>query len=167
MPIVDKICPWHKMLKPQFAINCATLFGLGNLKAPGTWGSAAGVLFFGSFFRTFDVCSLLILSLILCYFAVGICHSAEIALEEKDPGKINLDELAVIPLCFLPLNDYYFKSAFWLILGFGIFRFFDIIKPFGIKKLQSLDGGLGCVADDILAALYTCAVLNLITLTFA
>lgn len=166
MAIVDKICPWWKSLKPNFAVNCATIFGLGNLKAPGTWGSAAGVLCFGSFFRTFEVVSLLILSCFLCYFAVGVCHAAEKALGEKDPPKINLDEFAVIPLCFLPLNGYYFKSGFWLIAGFAIFRFFDILKPFGIKKIQNLEGGLGCVADDLVAALYTCIILNAITLFF-
>jgi len=49
-----------------------------------------------------------------------------------------------------------------LILGFVLFRFFDILKPLGIKKLQNLSGGIGCVADDLAAGLAACVCLHLI-----
>ena len=49
-----------------------------------------------------------------------------------------------------------------LIAGFVLFRLFDIFKPFGISKLQNLPGGLGCVADDLAAALASCIVLHLL-----
>ena len=49
-----------------------------------------------------------------------------------------------------------------LIAGFVLFRIFDIAKPFGISKLQNLPGGLGCVIDDLAAAIASCIVLHLI-----
>jgi phosphatidylglycerophosphatase A len=47
-----------------------------------------------------------------------------------------------------------------LLAGFGLFRLFDILKPFGISRLQSLPGGWGVVADDLAAALAACATLH-------
>ena len=48
------------------------------------------------------------------------------------------------------------------VAAFCIFRFFDILKPLGINRIQRLPGGLGVVADDVAAALATCVVLNVI-----
>jgi len=45
-------------------------------------------------------------------------------------------------------------------LAFAMFRFFDIKKPFGIKKLQLINGGVGIVADDVAAGVLVCAILN-------
>ena len=46
------------------------------------------------------------------------------------------------------------------LIGFGLFRIFDILKPFGIKRLQDLPAGWGVVVDDLAAALLTCAVMH-------
>jgi len=53
-------------------------------------------------------------------------------------------------------------AAPWLVYvaAFGLFRLFDILKPFGIAKLQDLEGGWGVVMDDVAAALVTCAVMH-------
>jgi phosphatidylglycerophosphatase A len=48
-----------------------------------------------------------------------------------------------------------------LVAGFLLFRLFDITKPFGIGRLQSLPAGWGVVADDLAAALATCATLHI------
>jgi phosphatidylglycerophosphatase A len=47
-----------------------------------------------------------------------------------------------------------------MLLGLILFRFFDIVKPMGIRSLQRLDGGRGIVFDDLAAAIYTCLVLH-------
>ena len=49
-----------------------------------------------------------------------------------------------------------------LLAGFILFRIFDILKPFGIARLQNLPGGIGCVVDDLAAALAACCCLHLV-----
>jgi phosphatidylglycerophosphatase A len=61
-----------------------------------------------------------------------------------------------MPLVFL-FNPYvhHGKSALlFIVLGFLLFRLFDITKPFGIKALEKLPGGFGIVLDDVMAAIY-------------
>ena len=53
-------------------------------------------------------------------------------------------------------------SAFYIILGFVLFRLFDIVKPFPIRHLERFKGGLGVILDDVGAGLYALAVLTLL-----
>ena len=104
--------------------------------------------------------------LLLTYLAVAICDTAERRLHMRDPGMIILDELIAVPLVFLGMNGpdgLVVAHGGWpvLIAGFVLFRIFDIAKPFGISKLQNLPGGLGCVIDDLAAAIASCIVLHL------
>ena len=55
----------------------------------------------------------------------------------------------------------YSLSALYVVLGFGLFRLFDITKPFPIRRLERLKGGLGVIMDDVGAGLYALAVLTL------
>ncbi len=154
-------------LPKNVSVNLATLFWVGGLKAPGTWGSAVGVLFYALIFSgigsnsVWGVVQYLIFAIFGAYLAVGICDAAERALGVRDPGKIVLDEFAAIPFCFIPICAEGY-SVYGLLLGFAFFRFFDIRKPLGINELQSLEGGLGCVSDDVAAALLSCACLNIV-----
>ena len=68
-----------------------------------------------------------------------------------------------IPLCFLGWPALTATLPPWAVFltGFALFRLFDITKPFGIGKLQDLPGGWGVVADDVAAALATCATMHL------
>jgi len=165
MTLRKKFYPWAAALPKKLAVDIATLFGLGELKAPGTWGSAAGVLFYALIFSgvgsntLWGVAQYLLLASFGAYLAVGICDAAERALGMRDPHKINLDEFVAINFCFIPVCSSGY-SVYGLFLGFALFRFFDISKPLGINSLQSLEGGLGCVADDIAAAVLSCACLN-------
>lgn len=165
MSLRKKFYPWAIALPKKLSIDLATLFGIGNLKAPGTWGSAVGVLFYALIFSGIGSNSLwgivqyVLFASLLAYLAVGICDSAERALGMRDPGKIILDEFVAIMFCFIPVCAEKY-SVLGLLIGFGLFRFFDIKKPLGISGLQSLEGGVGCVADDIVAALASCACLN-------
>ncbi len=161
--------PWSAALPKSVSVKIATLFGVGDLKAPGTWGSAIGVLFYVFIFSGigsnsfWGIVQYLIFTSFLAYIAVGICDCAERALQVRDPGKIILDEFAAIQFCFIPVCTSGY-SLCGLVLGFAFFRFFDIRKPLGISELQSLEGGLGCVADDIAAAIVSCACLNIVGL---
>ncbi len=154
--------PWLGVVSRKFCASVSTLFFLGELKAPGTWGSAAGALFVALAMAHLNPVLYVLLSVAIIYFAIGICDIGEAHFNMKDPGKINFDEFAAMPVCYLPV---YLSGAWghhfwwWIFAGFAVFRFFDIIKPFGIKRVQNLDGGLGCVIDDVLAAVFTAAVL--------
>jgi phosphatidylglycerophosphatase A len=155
---------WPRFLSSPLVIGCATLGPLGRrLPAPGTWGSLAGVLYFVLFFQRASIGAILIASVIASYLAVGICGEAEVRLRRRDPGMIVLDEVVAIPLCFLGWRMLPGVAPVWAVLltGFLLFRLFDITKPFGIGRLQSLPAGWGVVADDLAAALATCATLHI------
>jgi phosphatidylglycerophosphatase A len=103
---------------------------------------------------TFSVCY--ILSLL---FAVWICGRCGEILKETDPPAVNLDEYIAMPLCFWPVEHFLgpMPLPLWafLLLGFALFRLFDIRKPPPIGLLQKLPGGWGIVLDDSAAALAT------------
>jgi phosphatidylglycerophosphatase A len=129
--------------------NIATLGPVGYLPlAPGTWGSACGLIF----------AELLPLSLqayllvIAAGLAVGIIAAgvAENMIGEKDSGHIIIDEFIgyLIAACAVP------HTYIYLIAAFLLFRVFDILKPFPINRLEKrLSGGLGIMADDVLAGI--------------
>jgi phosphatidylglycerophosphatase A len=105
---------------------------------------------------------LLVSLLFLPLFLLGIplCTKAEKILGKSDPGEIIWDEFTVIPFIFLLIPDKFgaenqIESFIWLLAGFLIFRFFDILKPLGIKRLQALPGGMGVMIDDLVAALFS------------
>jgi phosphatidylglycerophosphatase A len=74
----------------------------------------------------------------------------------KDPGRVVIDEVSgmCISLLFLPVN------AKYVICALILFRFFDIVKPLFIRKMESLPAGWGIMADDILAGIYTNILVN-------
>jgi phosphatidylglycerophosphatase A len=145
----------------------ATLGPLGQkLPAPGTFGSVAGLAVFGSLVMLADISPLLVSLLFLPLFLLGIplCTKAEKILGKSDPGEIIWDEFTVIPFIFLLIPDKFgaenqIESFIWLLAGFLIFRFFDILKPLGIKRLQALPGGMGVMIDDFVAALFSSVTL--------
>lgn len=158
---------WPRFLPTAWVVNCATLGPVGRVrKAPGTWGSVAGLLYFTTFFagRTGDF-GLILFGLAGLYFSVAICGEAEFRLGERDPGKVVLDEFVAMPLCFIGwtrFGDVVPADRNWAIFltGFALFRLFDISKPLGISKLQDLPGGWGVTIDDTAAALAACATMH-------
>jgi phosphatidylglycerophosphatase A len=129
----------------------ATLGFIGYLPAaPGTWGTLAGILFLISFRMPL----LVYFSFVILCIAVGIFASqtAEEMIGERDSGHIIIDEFTgcLISLLALPQTTAYFTSAFFL------FRFFDILKPPPIRTVETLlKGGVGIMADDVLAGACT------------
>lgn len=155
---------WPRFLPTTWVVACATLGPVGRIrKAPGTWGSVAGLLYFTTLFmgRVGDV-GLVLFSLAGVYFSVALCGEAEFRLGERDPGKVVLDEFVAMPLCFVGWTRFESVPAWAVALaGFALFRLFDVVKPFGIKKLQDLPGGWGVTIDDTVAALAACATMHL------
>jgi phosphatidylglycerophosphatase A len=155
---------WPKRLPPKFVMAVATLGPLGRrLPAPGTWGSAAGLLYVMAFFYRLGWVPTVLVTALVCYLAVGFTGEAARRMGRVDPGEVNLDEFVVMPLVFLGWHAGY--TATWpiwavLLAGFALFRFFDILKPLGIARLQSWPGGWGIVVDDVAAALAACLTLQ-------
>ena len=76
----------------------------------------------------------------------------------SDPSQVVIDEIIGQMVCFLWVP----VSIVSLIAGFLIFRFFDIVKPFPVRTLERLPGGLGIVFDDVAAGLYTGVSLSIL-----
>ncbi|MDR2432603.1 MAG: phosphatidylglycerophosphatase A [Puniceicoccales bacterium] len=157
------------MILKNFVINLATLFGLGNFPImPGTLGSFMGLLLHIILIQNLSIFSVIFTLITIILLAIVICDMAEKVIGEKDPGCVILDEFVAMPICFLGIKHFIPATiAMWKIwvLGFVIFRIFDILKPLGIKKSQDLSGGIGIVVDDIIAAVYTNVTMILICLT--
>jgi phosphatidylglycerophosphatase A len=103
----------------------------------------------------------------LTYLSAAICDAAEFHMMQKDPGSIILDEFVAVPFIFLGLNafnPYVLEAGGWPIYlaGIALFRFFDILKPLGIRKIERIEGGLGCVLDDVASALVSCVLLHIL-----
>ncbi len=140
---------------PAFLI--ATCFGIGFLpKAPGTWGSLAALPFawvivhFGGWPA--------LLAAILIVFLAGWWASAKLSASSGilDPGFVVVDEVAGqwLVLAAAPLDPVYYGA------GFLLFRLFDIWKPWPANWAdRTIKGGLGIMADDILAGIYGLVIL--------
>jgi len=148
------------------AIVIATAGGAGfSPKAPGTAGAAVGVLIYlliealhaGAYY----------LHAIIFLFIVGIWASSRVEhLWGHDAQRIVIDEVVGQMITFGIAAGRYQLSVFYIFLGFGLFRLFDIVKPFPIRRLEQFKGGLGVVADDVGAGLFALAVLSLIRYIF-
>ena len=118
--------------------------------APGTVGSAAGLLIYLLVWWTQS--PIVEIGLIAVLFAAGIWAgtTAEHYFGGIDPGPIVIDEVVgmLITLAFIPVG---WTGA---LAGFVLFRIFDIIKPFPARRFEALHGGLGVMADDAMAAVY-------------
>ena len=133
-------------------------FGLGlSPVAPGTVGTLLGV---GIAWLALDLGLYVQIGLAVALFVAGIwiCGNSSRRIGQHDPGGIVWDEIAAmyIVLLFTPPT-----ISAW-ILAFGLFRAFDIVKPWPIRDLDHrLGGGLGIMLDDLVAALYALILLAL------
>jgi phosphatidylglycerophosphatase A len=156
--------PTQKKSLPAWAV--ATFFGAGFLKpGPGTYASAATVALWllTAFLLHHNTSHLLIATLLALALsiALGIPAATRVARESqrKDPGFVVIDEVAgqLIALLFLPPD--------WphALLALVLFRFFDILKPPPIRRLEALPEGTGIVVDDLAAGVYALIVVQLIS----
>jgi phosphatidylglycerophosphatase A len=80
----------------------------------------------------------------------------------RDPGIIIIDEVAGMLVALVAIQ----KSILLFGAAFVLFRFFDIVKPYPIKKFEKLPSGWGIVSDDVIAGLFANVILRLVTLIF-
>lgn len=125
-------------------------------KAPGTWGSVAGVLLWLGL-NQFD--ATIYLAILAGIFVIGTAASgaAEKILDQPDPGIVVIDEVVgqLIALFLAPTHPVV------ALAGFALFRFFDILKPFPVGWLdRHIHGGLGIMLDDVAAGLMAFALLQ-------
>lgn len=134
-------------------------------KAPGTFGSLVSIIFLYPVLQAQNLYYIIIFSVICSLISLWVSPHFEQEFG-KDPGSLVIDEWAGQGLVFLTINLTGTLSADLSVLfaGFLLFRFFDILKPLGIKQAQQLNGGTGILADDLLAGLY--ALISLKTLIF-
>jgi len=142
----------------RVAVWFATVGGLGYAPlAPGTFGSAAGVAIY---WLTRDWSMPAQLSIILVVTVAGTWAStrAEAHFGKEDPGPVVIDEVAgqLVTLAFTGAGP----TA--TIAGFFIFRVLDIIKPYPANRFERLHGGVGIMADDLMAGVYGCLLVHLL-----
>ncbi|MEW5900564.1 MAG: phosphatidylglycerophosphatase A [Acidobacteriota bacterium] len=135
----------------------ASFFGLGFFPvAPGTAASLAIVLLYRYFLFRWDWPYLLVLFLGLLF--LGFISSSAYARElgQSDPRRVVIDEASGQLLVI------FLVSPSWLLvlLAFFLFRFFDIVKPFPIRRVEKLPAGWGIMADDLVAGLMAKAILH-------
>jgi phosphatidylglycerophosphatase A len=149
--------------REKAVVFLATGFYAGNIPfAPGTMGSVVG-LAFCFFLSGIELPLALIPAVLFILFSMRIAHLAEKIIKKKDPGCIVIDEIAGMLVTFvgLPFN------LITVVIGFIIFRILDIIKPFPIRAMEKrISGGIGVVADDIVAGIFANFLLRIILIFF-
>ena len=140
----------------------ATFFGVGHLQpGSGTYAAGITVLCWWAAFHLIAPKWLVPVEVIasLLITLIGIPPSTTVAREsgQKDPGFVVIDEVAgqMISLIAVPLDWKY------LLAGFILFRGFDIVKPFPLRRLERLPGGTGIMMDDVGAGLYALLLIQL------
>ena len=142
--------PWHFLA-----------FGFGSglaRKAPGTWGTLAGMPFV-PLLQYISLPLALGIIVLASLFGIWLCGKVADDLGVHDHGGIVWDEIVGIWITLVLLP----ASWLWWCAGFVAFRLFDIVKPWPISVLdRRLGGGLGIMLDDILAGLFAALVLLLL-----
>jgi len=172
----------RRSAKDYLALAIATC-GVGYLPlAPGTLGSLVGVglylTIWAGFYQflseralsgklsTLFVFTPLMALMLLVTFAVTMCgiwaaSRTEKLQQKKDPSIVVIDEVAGQMIALL--SGPFWLPTWWSILSaFILFRAFDIWKPYPIRRLEALEGGLGIMADDVLAGVYALIVNSLL-----
>lgn len=132
------------------------MFGTGYAPvASGTFGSAAGLVVWYLVPRSLVAQSIAI----IIVFALG-SWSGSVAEEyygRLDPGQVVIDEVAgmLVTLFLVP------AGRIWAIVAFFLFRLSDIVKPYPANRLERLPGGVGIMADDVMAGVYANVALRL------
>ena len=147
----------------KMALILASWFGSGLMPvASGTFGTLTAVpfvmllYFVGGWYGGLGL-------IIITVVAIWTAQRTQELLGRSDPSEVVIDEVAgfSVTMFLLPLS--------WVTVGLGfiLFRFFDIVKPWPVRQAESLKGGLGIVADDLLAGIYAHLILRGILLLVA
>jgi phosphatidylglycerophosphatase A len=150
-------------LAPIWATLTATFFGIGRIKpGPGTWGSIATVLLWAAATSQIPLARRTWATIVAAAVVtlVGIPAATRVARASggKDPQFVVIDEVAgqLVALSSVPLGWKTFLA------GLILFRTFDILKPFPIRRLEHLPEGTGIVVDDLGAGIYALVIMHLL-----
>lgn len=147
---------------PAWAWTVATFFGIGFAKpGPGTWASLSITLLWGGLARYVEpeLRPAYAVAIVLATLVLGIPAATRVgrASGNSDPSQVVIDEVTGQMIAFVgvPLN--------WqcLLAGLILFRVFDIVKPFPLRRLERLPEGFGVMLDDVGAGLYALACMQL------
>ena len=148
---------------PVWASMIATFFGIGRLRpGPGSWGSAATILLWwlasSRIAANWHVATVIAVAAGVVIVGIPSATLVSRASGLKDPQFVVIDEVAgqLITLIGVPLS---WKSV---LLGFILFRGFDITKPPPVRKIEHLPGGFGIILDDVAAGLYALAIMQIL-----
>ena len=139
-----------------------TGMGIGLIPiAPATWASLAAVLLYGFSSLSEDSVGFFLLCILGFLAGIWACQTL-ITESDDDPKRAVWDEFAGmwITCLFLP------KTLPWLAAAFVVFRVLDILKPWPIRRFESLPGGLGIMADDLAAGVVGAVALNVVYRVF-
>lgn len=148
----------------DYAALAIATWGVGYLPvAPGTFGSLVGL---GVFLLLASLPLQLVGVAVITWAGIWAASRTERLLRLKDPGKVVVDEVAGQMIALLPLSVFVVASrGRWIIVSFILFRLFDIFKPYPARRMEGLRGGLGIMADDLVAGVYGALVLGVILWT--
>ena len=152
--------PWSNTLIPAAVRRLAWLMGTGLGSglapiAPATAGSLVALVAY--FYSPISEDSVALYLLIGLGFLAGVWATGSLAgPADEDPSQAVWDEFVGMWATCLLLP----KEVLWMAAAFFCFRFLDIVKPWPIRRLERLPGGLGIMADDLLAGFYGAAALN-------
>jgi phosphatidylglycerophosphatase A len=143
---------------PIHFIACG--FGVGLIPImPGTFGTMLGVLFYLILIKL-PFLFFLFMVLLMNIAGIYLCGKVNKDLNTQDHPAAVWDEIAAFPIVMLATPP----TWYYILIGFILFRFFDILKPFPISYLdKNIHGGFGVMLDDIVAALISCGILLLIS----
>jgi phosphatidylglycerophosphatase A len=151
------------MKAPRWATLVATFLGIGWLRpGPGTWASLATVLIWWGLTRwippSWQAIAAALLAGVTIWIGIPAATRVARAAGLKDPGFVVIDEVAgqLITLISVPVA---WKS---LLVGFILFRGFDIVKPPPVRQLEQLPEGWGIVIDDVGAGLYGLLIMHVL-----
>ena len=165
MTATDTQQPAPDSLLDRAALTIATLGPVGRLPvAPGTWGSAAALVLAPWIFLPLPLYWRLGALALILLAGAWAANRAEALLDEKDPGCVVVDELLGQWTAFAPfhlfagLSGWTATTPWELLILFGLFRLFDIVKPWPIRAVErGVPGGFGVMLDDLLAGLFAAA----------
>ncbi len=141
-------------------------FGFGSglaPKAPGTFGTVAAIPVYLLLSLLASLPVYLVVTALFSVVGIWICGKASKDLGVHDHSGIVWDEIVgyLITMILVPVTWY------WILVGFVLFRFFDILKPWPISILdKKVSGGFGIMVDDIVAGLFSLGVMHLLIYYF-
>jgi len=153
-------------MKDKWILRITSLFGAGRSPvAPGTAGTAAALVVY-ALMRYLPTDAYVLVTVALMLAGVYIAGETERITRGKDPGICVFDELIGLLITCFGFND----KSFWLvaILGFFVFRLFDVVKIWPATYFdQRVTGGAGVILDDVAAGIYANIALRLLFWFFA